>query len=148
MIHGTNKPYSIGTYSTHGCIRMYPEDIKFLFDKVKVWTIVQVVNEPIRIGCRGENLYIEATPSQEQKLQLDLFGKVMMNPDLDLIKTKIINQYNNIDKNVLDEALQRFQGIPIKINWFFNVSFFINMRFIWYLSNNHSQITYILNLLI
>ena len=40
----------------------------------------------------------------------------MMNPDLDLIKTKIINQYNNIDKNVLDEALQRFQGIPIKIN--------------------------------
>ena len=38
-----------------------------------------------------------------------------MNPDLNIIKTKIINQYNNIDENVLDDALQRFQGIPIKI---------------------------------
>jgi hypothetical protein len=40
----------------------------------------------------------------------------MINPDLDIIKTKIINQYNNINENVLDEALQIFQGISIKIN--------------------------------
>ncbi|MDP6560753.1 MAG: L,D-transpeptidase family protein, partial [Candidatus Binatia bacterium] len=30
-IHGTNNPWAVGRYVTHGCIRLYPEDISYLF---------------------------------------------------------------------------------------------------------------------
>ncbi len=116
LIHGTNKPWSVGTYSTHGCIRMYPEDIELLFKKVRVGTMVQVIDQPVKIGWFGDNLYIEVALTQEQRFQLDLFGKVIIVPNLDVIKRKIINQYKNVNENALDNALQGFQGIPIKIN--------------------------------
>ncbi len=37
LIHGTNKPYGIGMRVTHGCIRMYPKHIEWLFTKISVW---------------------------------------------------------------------------------------------------------------
>lgn len=41
-IHGTNKPTSIGSAATHGCIRMYPSDVMELFDVVNVGTPVEI----------------------------------------------------------------------------------------------------------
>jgi lipoprotein-anchoring transpeptidase ErfK/SrfK len=41
-IHGTNKPSSIGTFASYGCIRMYNQDILDLFDRVSVGTPVVV----------------------------------------------------------------------------------------------------------
>jgi lipoprotein-anchoring transpeptidase ErfK/SrfK len=41
-IHGTNNPGSIGGFVSYGCIRMYNEDIKDLFDRVRVGTKVTV----------------------------------------------------------------------------------------------------------
>ena len=39
-IHGTNRPGSIGTYASYGCIRMHNRDIVELFDRVRVGTPV------------------------------------------------------------------------------------------------------------
>jgi lipoprotein-anchoring transpeptidase ErfK/SrfK len=41
-IHGTNKPGSIGTYASYGCIRMHNRDIVDLFERVMVGTRVLV----------------------------------------------------------------------------------------------------------
>lgn len=41
-IHGTNRPGSIGTYASYGCIRMLNEDIIDLYDQVSVGTRVVV----------------------------------------------------------------------------------------------------------
>src|SRR3954451_973696 len=41
-IHGTNRPDSIGTYASYGCIRMYNQDISDLFGRVSVGTSVIV----------------------------------------------------------------------------------------------------------
>lgn len=41
-IHGTNRPKSVGTFASYGCIRMYNEDIVDLYDRVKVGTRVVV----------------------------------------------------------------------------------------------------------
>ncbi|MBF9232941.1 L,D-transpeptidase [Microvirga alba] len=41
-IHGTNRPSSIGTYASYGCIRMFNEDIMDLFEQVGVGTRVVV----------------------------------------------------------------------------------------------------------
>ena len=41
-IHGTNRPSSIGTFASYGCIRMYNQDIVDLYDRVSVGTTVVV----------------------------------------------------------------------------------------------------------
>jgi L,D-transpeptidase ErfK/SrfK len=59
LIHGTNLPAGVGMQVTHGCIRMYPEDIAQLFKAVPVNTPVRMIDQPYRMGWQGEELYIE-----------------------------------------------------------------------------------------
>jgi L,D-transpeptidase ErfK/SrfK len=59
LIHGTNLPAGVGMQVTHGCIRMYPEDIAELFKLVAVNTSVRLIDQPYRMGWRGEELYME-----------------------------------------------------------------------------------------
>ncbi len=66
LIHGTNKPASIGLRATNGCIRLYPEDIERLFEKARVKTQVIIVNQPYLVGRRDGIVYLEAhTPFEE-----------------------------------------------------------------------------------
>lgn len=44
-IHGTNKPWAIGSYASGGCIRMFNEDVEEVYDKVKVGTVVVISGE-------------------------------------------------------------------------------------------------------
>jgi L,D-transpeptidase ErfK/SrfK len=60
LVHGTNKPYGVGMRSSHGCVRLYPEDIEILFEAVPVGTQVRVVNQPYLVGWAGERLYVQA----------------------------------------------------------------------------------------
>lgn len=66
LIHGTNRPYGVGTRSSHGCIRLYSEDIEQLFNAVTVGTPVTVIDTPFKLGWHGNTLYLEVTPTQEQ----------------------------------------------------------------------------------
>jgi L,D-transpeptidase ErfK/SrfK len=59
LIHGTNRPAGVGMRVTHGCIRMFPEDIEFLFGQVSVNTPVRIINEPVKIGWDGDELVVE-----------------------------------------------------------------------------------------
>ena len=61
-IHGTNKPPSIGLRGTHGCLRLYPEDIARLYRDVPIGTVVRVVNQPTLFGWRGDDLYVQTYP--------------------------------------------------------------------------------------
>jgi len=62
LIHGTNKPFGIGMRVSHGCIRLYPEDIAVLFSQVKLGTPVHIVNQPYKIGSLNGRIYLEAHP--------------------------------------------------------------------------------------
>ena len=62
LIHGTNKPPGVGMRASHGCIRLYPEDIAALFPEVPVGTRVTVVNQPLLSGWQSGNLYVQAFP--------------------------------------------------------------------------------------
>lgn len=62
LVHGTNKPFGIGMQVTHGCIRMYPEDIAKLFRETEVGTDVHIVNQPIKVGWAHGTLYLESHP--------------------------------------------------------------------------------------
>jgi L,D-transpeptidase ErfK/SrfK len=59
LIHGTNKPWGLGMEVSHGCIRMYPENIEELFPKVSVETPVTIVDQPYKLGWLGNELYLE-----------------------------------------------------------------------------------------
>jgi L,D-transpeptidase ErfK/SrfK len=59
LIHGTNRPAGVGMRVTHGCIRMYPEDIEWLFPKIPVKTTVEIVNQPFKLGWFGDQLLLE-----------------------------------------------------------------------------------------
>ena len=75
MIHGTNNPIAVGLAVTHGCIRMYPEDIEALFPLVPVGTKVRIINEPVKVAWVDGELLLEAHPpidAQGQSYEPDL----------------------------------------------------------------------------
>ena len=62
LIHGTNKPPGVGMRVSHGCVRLYPEDIEALYAKVPIGTPVRIVNQPVMAGWRDGQLYLEVHP--------------------------------------------------------------------------------------
>ena len=65
LIHGTNRPAGVGMRVTHGCIRMFPEDIEFFFPNVDVNTQVRIINAPVKLGWFGNELVMEVHPVLE-----------------------------------------------------------------------------------
>ena len=60
LIHGTNKPVSVGLQITNGCIRLYPEDIEALFKEVPVGIRVRIINQRMKTGWGPDGaLYLE-----------------------------------------------------------------------------------------
>jgi L,D-transpeptidase ErfK/SrfK len=64
LIHGTNRPSGVGMRVTHGCVRMFPEDIEALYKTVPVGVAVNIVNQPVKIGRTADGtLYLESHPA-------------------------------------------------------------------------------------
>ena len=59
LLHGTNKPWGVGMKVSHGCIRLYPEDIEALYELVKKGEKVQIIDQPVKAGWLGGVLYLE-----------------------------------------------------------------------------------------
>ena len=76
VIHGTNQPFGIGRRVSHGCIRMYPEDIARLFPRVAVGTPVRVVEQAVKLGWHAGELYLEVHPGQWQIDELEMTGRL------------------------------------------------------------------------
>ncbi len=121
LIHGTNYPQGVGRHSSRGCIRLYPDDIAELFALVKTGTTVRVVNEPVKVGWIGDDLYMEANLDADQSLELDETGKTALGPATisKALREKITRaagkQAAQIDwKRVEAISLHRY-GVPSRI---------------------------------
>jgi L,D-transpeptidase ErfK/SrfK len=109
LIHGTNKPASIGLNATNGCLRLYPEDIKRLYENTPVNTPVCIVNQPYLIGRRNEIVYLEAHAPLEGSGAAEL--------------EKMYAKLRNIEKSSgrtldwkkVEKVLAEAQGIPVPI---------------------------------
>jgi L,D-transpeptidase ErfK/SrfK len=62
LMHGTNKPPGVGMRASHGCIRLYPEDIESLFAMIPVGMQVTVVNQPLLYRWQGNTLFVQSYP--------------------------------------------------------------------------------------
>lgn len=112
LIHSTNKPLGVGMRVSHGCIRMYPEDIERIFPSVAVGTQVEIINEPIKVGWANDGLYIEVHPDLEDAQHS---YEQSLNLALTLIEKAKNNQFINISGSVLKKALIERDGIPVAI---------------------------------
>jgi len=112
LIHGTNDSSTIGRRETAGCLRMFPEDVKDLFYKVKVGMKVHVINEPYKVGMKDNKLYLEA---HEPILDDDLNYGDDLTPMMD--KVTKINQDTRleIDWNKAMAIAAEKSGVPALI---------------------------------
>jgi len=112
LIHGTSKPYGVGLRISHGCIRLYPENIKSLFPQVRVGTPATIVDQPYLIGWRDKQLYLEAhTPLQEKSQALkNLVDKLHKRLRREEKKTG-----RSIDWKRVTEIIAEARGIPVPV---------------------------------
>ena len=109
LIHGTNKPASIGLKATNGCMRLYPENVKTLFNDTPVNTPVAIVNQPYLVGQRNGVLYMEAHTPLEDSGVLEL---EKMNAKLRSIEKKSARA---LDWKKIKEVQTEARGIPVPI---------------------------------
>ncbi len=108
LIHGTNNPIAVGLPVTHGCIRLYPEDISALFPEVPVGTPVRLVNQPIKVAWVDGELLLEVHPP------IDAQGQ-SFEPDLDqfsqLLQAAVGDQTVAIHWDYAREVLKKADGV-------------------------------------
>ena len=121
LIHGTNMPWGVGRRVSHGCIRLYPEDIARLFELVPVGTPVQVISQAIKIGWYGGELYVEAHPEAEQADELEWTGQIesvdarSRADALYRIKTQAGAAQDRLDWHLIRKALEERSGVPVQV---------------------------------
>ena len=112
IIHGTNRPFGIGMRVSHGCIRLYPEDIKSLYQQVKLRTPVRIVNQPYKVGRYNDKIYLEAHPYLEEdteQFEGNLTSVVEM-----LIEITGDQGYE-VDWVLVESIIAESNGIPVEI---------------------------------
>jgi len=112
LIHGTNKPYGVGLRVSHGCIRLYPEDIAELFPQIDVGTPVTVVNQPYLAGWRDGQVFVQIYRPLDQK------GATLKKLWHDLEKR--LKAYESrtgkpIDWQRVERAVADARGIPLPV---------------------------------
>jgi len=109
LIHGTNNPVAVGMAVTHGCIRMYPEDIAALFPRVPVGTKVTLIDEPVKVAWEEGQLLIEVHPP------VDAEGQVV-DPDVQVLEPLLDHALGTdtaaIHWGLALETLQKATGMP------------------------------------
>jgi L,D-transpeptidase ErfK/SrfK len=114
LIHGTNKPAGVGMRSSHGCIRMYPEDIEALFGRVARGTEVRFVNQPVLAGWRDGQLYLEVhAPLAEE--QHDLVAEADAALTRALERAGAAAAAVQIDRDAIVKIVTEQRGIPLPV---------------------------------
>jgi len=106
LIHGTNQPDGIGMRASRGCIRMLPDDIESIFDRIPAGTQVNIINQPIKIGWdNGQPLVQAFPPLGEEEHSMAALSETVTR----------LNQYNvdnvNVDYEQLSDVLSFSSGL-------------------------------------
>lgn len=114
LIHGTNRPWGVGMRVTHGCVRMYPEDIEGLFPRVAVNTSVRIVNQPVKAGWAAGELYLQVHPLLDEQREA---GVSTFEPAVEAVASAMARHGGGrVDHERVRAALERPDGIPVVIS--------------------------------
>ncbi len=106
-IHGTNLPWAVGRLVTHGCIRLYPEDIESLFQTVNVGTPVKIVYQPVKFGVASGRIYVE--------VHRDIYHQIENFSELGLHLLKEKGLIERVDMSKFEAAIAQQNGLPVDI---------------------------------
>ena len=113
LIHGTNQPYGVGMRVSHGCVRLYPENIEYLYDLVAIGEPVHIINEPYLVGMKDGDLYFEShVPLEDDAVSVEnrlvaALGKV----------EGLASEHNvSFDLIALREAAVDNLGVPVVLS--------------------------------
>jgi L,D-transpeptidase ErfK/SrfK len=112
LIHGTNKPWGVGMRVSAGCIRLYPEDIATLYPRVKIGTPVRIVNQPYKVGLRGERIFLEVHPFLEEDARI---FKDNLTPVVKMVVAKTEESAYAVDWQLAQEVVRHAAGVPVEI---------------------------------
>jgi len=131
LIHGTNRPAGVGMRVTHGCVRMFPEDIEYVFSQIGVNTPVRIINEPVKIGWEGERLVMEVHPvlevvlpglaeeSAEDSAEVDTVEEIVAKDALTYVTEQFIaatgERPGQLDWDLAESIVEKSDGVPITV---------------------------------
>jgi L,D-transpeptidase ErfK/SrfK len=107
-IHGTDTPWSVGRLTTHGCIRLYPEDIGELYSAVPVGTLGELIYQPVKFGKADAQIYVEVHD--------DIYKRI---PNLEREAFALARRgrlLDRIDAVRLRQAVRDKQGVPVVVS--------------------------------
>ncbi len=112
LIHGTNQPYGVGMRVSHGCVRLYPENIEILYEMVELGESVTIINEPFLVGERDGELYFEghapleddAIPAEDRLQQI-----------FDRLAESDGRRLGERDREQIAMLAGMAQGVPVRI---------------------------------
>jgi L,D-transpeptidase ErfK/SrfK len=106
-IHGCNLPWAVGRLVSHGCTRLYPEDIEKLFAMVPIGTKVEYIYEPAKIGFRQGHVYLSVHD--------DVYFKI---PSMILHVLSMLEKWSLADQVDTRKVLQTVEektGMPVDV---------------------------------
>ena len=118
LIHGTNNPWGVGRRVSHGCVRMYPENIEALFPRLPIGTPVTVVSQEAKLGWHGDTLFLEAHPNLKQNNELEETGRMSQAtvPELAYRVSQAAGKYiSKVNWKAVKRAVEERSGIPVPI---------------------------------
>jgi L,D-transpeptidase ErfK/SrfK len=118
LFHGTNKPSGVGRRASHGCVRMYPEDIEQLFSTIAIGTPVTVVDQAAKIGWHEGELLLEVHPSQNQADRVEAGESFPPEPvrELEYLLIDAANdKASRLDWQKIRQAVRERRGIPVSV---------------------------------
>jgi L,D-transpeptidase ErfK/SrfK len=106
-LHGTNAPFGIGRRVSHGCIRLYPEDIRDLAKRAVKGTPIRIVYRPIKVGIRDDILYVES--------HYDFLGKIADSLQEIVSRARAAGWTTPLPAAVVEKILVENRGIPVPV---------------------------------
>ena len=106
-IHGTNKTYGVGMQVSHGCVRLYPEDIERLFGKVVVGTTGEFIYQPVKVGADGGRIFVEVH-QDIYTLIPGLYGEAMR-----ILRRRGWERF--VDVKRVQRAVEAQAGVPMDV---------------------------------
>ena len=110
LIHGTNQPYGVGMRVSHGCVRLYPENIELLYSLVNLGEQVAIINEPYLLGRHDGEFYFEShRPLEDDPIDVDT--------RLEQLSARQLNgpKLNADDSDHIRAIASMAHGIPVRV---------------------------------
>lgn len=114
LIHGTNKRFGIGQQVSHGCIRMYNEDISRLVWEVDKGTQVRIVHEPVKAGVQDGIVWLQVH-GQDEELSEEDYEALWEQTQIKLTTLQTRHPEIQFNRAQMEKAIERADGIPRRI---------------------------------